>query len=454
MSTESTPTPPDDAPEISKLLEEVSPESLGEGLTRLEPSDQRRAISLLDSGQRQAVIETLAPEDAAEVIDRLPDTQAAEILEEMAAVNAAEIIDVLPPAAGSEILREMDEPERAAILGEFTDETEKQDIVDRLSLPPDSAGALMSERMLKVEATQNVRDALDLLSESAEGFSDSEVQYAYVTEQGRLVGVLPLRRLALGARTQTARDLMIPEPLSVRLETPLPELIDFFDGHGYLGVPVVDGGEILMGVLSRDAVREAQSESQAGDFLKASGIASGEELRSLPLGTRSFRRLCWLLPNILLNLLAASVIMFFQGTLQAVIVLAAFLPIVSDMSGCSGNQAVAVSIRELSLGILRPGYFLRIVVKEGLVGILNGTAVGIVLGTIAGFGTGQWLVGAVVGVALFLNTILSVLLGGLVPLLLKRLKVDPALASSPILTTCTDMCGFFLVLGLASVVLM
>jgi len=168
---------------------------------------------------------------------------------------------------------------------------------------------------------------------------------------------------------------------------------------------------------------------------------------------RCGRRLAWLGPNIVLNLIAASVIAMYEDTLQAVIALAVFLPIVSDMSGCSGNQAVAVSIRELTLGLIRPTEFMRIVWKEGFLGMFNGFVLGCLLGTIAAIWQDNVYLGLVVGGALFLNTMLSVLLGGCVPLFLKRLKVDPALASGPILTTCTDMCGFFLVLNLASLML-
>jgi magnesium transporter len=126
---------------------------------------------------------------------------------------------------------------------------------------------------------------------------------------------------------------------------------------------------------------------------------------------------------------------------------------VSDMSGCSGNQAVAVSIRELTLGIIQPRDYLRVIIKEGLLGITNGVVLGVVLGSIAVVWKGNLILGMVIGGALALNTILSVLLGGIIPLVLKKFKADPALASGPILTTCTDMCGFFLVLNLASLVI-
>ena len=173
----------------------------------------------------------------------------------------------------------------------------------------------------------------------------------------------------------------------------------------------------------------------------------------MPVRTRSLKRLSWLSINILLNLVAASVIAAHQDTLAAVITLAVFLPMISDMSGASGNQAVAVSIREMTLGLLRPYEYLRVVVKEGAVGILNGLVLGTLLGTLAVLWKGNLYLGLVVGGALALNTMIAVVLGGSIPLALRALKLDPALASGPILTTITDMCGFFMVLTFASLLL-
>jgi magnesium transporter len=154
-----------------------------------------------------------------------------------------------------------------------------------------------------------------------------------------------------------------------------------------------------------------------------------------------------------LNMIAASVIALYQDTLRAAIALAVFLPIISDMSGCSGNQAVAVSIRELSLGLIRPSEFLRVFSKEALLGLFNGLVLGLVLGAVAVLWKGNLQLGLVVGSALALNTLLSVVIGGSMPLLLKKLGADPALASMPLLTTITDMCGFFFVLSFASATL-
>lgn len=184
-----------------------------------------------------------------------------------------------------------------------------------------------------------------------------------------------------------------------------------------------------------------------------SGIIGGEEFRTMPLLSRSGRRLSWLTINIVLNLIAASVIAVYQDTLAAAITLAVFLPMVSDMSGCSGNQAVAVSMRELSLGLVRPGELFWVLAKEAKLGIINGLALGFLLGSIAYLWKGNIWLGLVVGGALGANTLVSVTFGGVLPLALKKLKLDPALVSSPLLTTITDMCGFFFVLSFAAAVL-
>lgn len=184
-----------------------------------------------------------------------------------------------------------------------------------------------------------------------------------------------------------------------------------------------------------------------------SGIIGGEEFRTMPLLSRSGRRLSWLSLNIILNIIAASVIALYRDTLAAAITLAVFLPMVSDMSGCSGNQAVAVSMRELSLGLVRPKELFWVLVKEVKIGIINGLVLGLMLGGVAYLWKGNPWLGLVVGGALAANTLISVSLGGMLPLGLKRLKLDPALVSGPLLTTVTDMCGFFLVLSFASAVL-
>jgi len=205
----------------------------------------------------------------------------------------------------------------------------------------------------------------------------------------------------------------------------------------------------LVGVVSRAAVDFAALERAEAESLKRQGVVV-DELRSMPLMLRSRRRLAWLSANIVLNIVAASVISAYEDILAAVIAIAVFLPMVSDMSGCSGNQAVAVTMRELSLGLVRPIDALRVWYKEVSIGVINGAVLGVLIGLVAWVWKGNPFLGLVIGLALGLNTILAVSIGGVVPLLLKRFGQDPAAASGPLLTTVTDVAGFFLVLSLAS----
>jgi magnesium transporter len=178
-----------------------------------------------------------------------------------------------------------------------------------------------------------------------------------------------------------------------------------------------------------------------------------EELRSMPFMERAQRRLSWLAIGLVLSLVTASVIAAFEHIIKEVIILAAFLPVVANLSGLSGNQAVAVSIRELTLGLIRPWEVVRVLLQELGVGAFNGLCLGGALGTIVGFWKGNIYLGFVVGGAMFLNSMIAVVLGGCVPLILKWAKHDPALASGPFVMTVSDACGFFITLGLASLML-
>jgi magnesium transporter len=299
-----------------------------------------------------------------------------------------------------------------------------------------------------------VAGVLQDLRVHAERYRDFVVQYVFVVSpSGELLGVLRLRDLLFARRDQPIRELMIPRPKSVRDTAPLDELRVFFEKNPFYGVPVTDEQGRLVGIVRRSAVNEALAARSDDAFLKTQGIVGGEELRTMPTLRRSRRRLAWLSINIVLNVLAASVIAMYQETIAAVIALAVFLPIISDMSGCSGNQAVAVSMRELTLGLVRPKELLRVWMKELSVGVINGAVLGLLIACVAWGWKGNPYLGLVVGAAMMLNTIIAVSIGGTVPLMLRLSGLDPALASGPILTTITDFCGFFLLLSLAGMLL-
>ena len=359
----------------------------------------------------------------------------------------------LPSDQQADLLGRIEESGAEAILGRMG--TVRATVARRLlSYEPDTAGGLMIAEYLAYPETGTVRDVVADLRAHGERYADYNVQYAYVTTpDGNLAGVLRVRDLLLAPESRPLRDIMIADPLRVPDTAAIEDLKRFFDEHALFGVPVTDADGRLAGVVRRAAVEEALRQRATRVYLAFSGLVGEEELRSMPVRVRSVRRLSWLSLNIVLNVIAASVIAAYQDTLTAVIALAVFLPIISDMSGCSGSQALAVSIRELTLGLIRPYEFLRVVTKEGMVGILNGIVLGFLVGGLAFVWKHNIFLSLVVGSALALNTLVAVVIGGLVPLGLKALRLDPALASGPILTTVTDMCGFFLVLSFASAVL-
>ncbi len=415
--------------------------------------DTARLVDRLPQDERTLLFELLTPAEAADVLEHVYYFQGADIIEALAPEAAADIIAELDSDDRADLMNELDAEDSDAILGRL-DEAMADETRRFMAFPEGTAGAIMYSEFVSFDAAMTVQAILDNIQANRENYIEYGIQYAYVlSSNGTLLGVLPVRNLLFARRSQTAREIMIPEPITVHAETPVPELEHLFEAHHFLGLPVVDNHGRLIGVVDREASTEALQEAATGDLLKFQGLMGKEELRSMPLGTRSRRRLSWLSINIVLNMISASVIAMHQDTLEAVIALAVFLPIISDMSGCSGNQAVAVSMRELSLELVSPKEFGRVFFKESAVGLLNGACLGLLIGAIAWVWQGNPFLGAVVGVALALNTTVAVCVGGLVPLLLKAFKQDPALASGPILTTVTDMCGFLLILGLASLCL-
>jgi len=439
--------------ELRRLIDQSDSEQLKAFLDGLPPVEVARAVSNLDDDHRGQLLAAVEPDLAATFMEQIPDAQAVDAIERLEPQVAADILHEMSSAGRADLLGDVDDPVAEAILDEMGSGEAAATRTLR-EYADDVAGGLMSLEYLAYRASQTVGDALADMRGNAETYRDFVVQYAFVTsDEGRLVGVLRLRDLVFAPPETPLREIMNTEPLTLSALAPLDEVRAFFDSNSLYGVPVVDAGGMLVGLIHRSAVGEALAERNESDFLKAQGIVGGEELRTMPLMQRSRRRLAWLSVNIVLNVIAASIIAFYQETLTAVIALAVFLPIISDMSGCSGNQAVAVSMRELSLGLLRPSEMMRVWLKEISIGWINGFALGSLVALLAWLWQGNAVLGLVVGGAMMLNTVIAVSIGGTVPLLLRRMGVDPALASGPILTTVTDMCGFFLLLSIAAATL-
>ncbi len=427
--------------EVTSFIETLSPPETARAISRLTGEEQHHLFSLLSPGDAADIMEDISEEQAADLVEGMSSQRAASIMEELASDHLVDVLNEVDEGTTQAILEQMD--------SEGADEARKL-----LEYSPDCAGGLMIAEYLAYNAESTIGDVIDDLQAKKGSYADFHVQYFYVVDDQKiLVGVLRVHDLVFPARDTRLKEVMIPNPLYIQDRAPLKELQIFFEEHHLFGVPVVSQHRRLLGVLLPTDVEEEVNKQKTKTFLRISGIVGGEEFRTMPIFSRSSRRLSWLSMNIVLNIVAASVIALYQDTLAAVITLAVFLPMVSDMSGCSGNQAVAVSMRELSLGLVRPGELFWVMAKEAKVGIINGIVLGILLGSIAYLWKSNIWLGVVVGGALAANTLVSVLLGGMLPLILKRLKLDPALVSSPLLTTVTDMCGFFFVLSFAAAVL-
>ncbi|MDH4107457.1 MAG: magnesium transporter [Gammaproteobacteria bacterium] len=427
----------EDGEKLSAFVADLPSAQIAQALLRLEQPDQAELLAAIE------------PSLAAEIITDIPEQPAVDLFESLTPEAAASIMRELDSDVQADLLREIDDDDASAILAQL-EPFELSEAQALAEFDPETAGGVMHTQLFSFSTRSTVRDVLNRLVSDEEDFERYRGQHPYVIDEiGRLVGVISLRNLLLSDRNRPLTAIMT-EPISVPTFASFEELAEIFDENEFLGLPVVDPEGVLVGAISRADLAEAVQDRSDIDQLRARGIIE-DELRSMPLMVRSKRRLAWLSLNIVLNIIAASVIAMYEDTLAAVIALAVFLPIVSDMSGCSGNQAVAVSLRELTLGVIEPEEYLRVWRKEAAVGLINGIALGILLGIAAWIWKGNPYLSLVVGSALALNTLVAVSIGGTVPLALRYFKVDPAVASGPILTTITDMVGFFLVLSLAAV---
>ncbi|MDF9795811.1 magnesium transporter [Catalinimonas alkaloidigena] len=438
---------------LKEIIELRDKQRLEEHIESISTAEMVHAMAHLDKEDQLRLLNLLSPDYSAYLFEEIPDAQASELIEKLSAEKAATIIQEMWSNDQADLISSLEKEDAEAILAKMSPE-EAEEVRRLARYADDTAGGLMITEFLVFPESDKVSDVIEDMNEHAEEYSDYNVQYCYVKSvKNKLIGVLRLRDLLLSPPRTPIRNIMLKNILSVPADQKLDQLLDFFEEHDFVGVPVTDYHEQLVGVVLRKDVLEAAADRSDAELMRTRGIVGGEELRSMPLFLRSRRRLSWLSVNIVLNVIAASVIAIYQDTLSSVIALAVFLPIISDMSGCSGNQAVAVSMRELSLNILKPNEIIRVVWQELSVGIINGIVLGVLIGIAAWIWKGNPYLGIVVGGALALNTLVAVGLGGAIPLFLKRIGMDPALASSPILTTVTDMFGFFLVLSLASVML-
>ena len=438
---------------IEELIRAGDAAALQAFIEQLPAADVTRAVARLDDTNQADLLTILHPEAAADLLEDLSDAQGADIIEELPAEHAAAIVEELDSDHRADILGELHTQDAHAILEQMAPD-EAADARLLMRYDAHTAGGLMITEYLLYPSSLTVGNVLDDMREHADAYSDYSVQYAYVkNERGCLVGVLPLRDLVLSRASRPIQEVMIPSPISVVVDTDLERLEAMFDQYQFAAFPVIDREGAMVGVVQRSDAEEAVTDRAERVFMRWSGIFGADEHRNLPLFNRSVGRLWWLTINLILSFVSASIILMFQPTLEGLVILAAVLPVLANVSGCSGNQAVAVSIREMTLGIINPRDLVRVISKEVSVGLVNGSVLGVLLGGAVFLWQRDLRLAGVVAIAMALNIPVSVILGGCTPLAMRRLGIDPAVAS-PILTTFVDMCGFLAVLGLATLFLM
>ena len=409
----------------------------------------------MDSGNRQLLSDAQRTMALSEELHGLPPPEAAERLRREPDELAGRALALLNPAEAVDVLDHVPPERRALIIAAAPGGRGEQWRID-LQYPETSVGRLMEAPLAVYGTDTTVRDAIESLRELVQ---KAFITYIFVTDSGgRLVGVLAFRELLFAKSDQRLADIMLKDPFSLKPDMPLVDAMRTVVTRHYPAYPVTDDSGRLVGMVRGQSLFERQAyeiSAQAGSMV---GVEKEERVATHLMRAFRFRH-PWLQLNLLTAFVAAAVVGIFQDTIDRIVVLAAFLPVLAGQSGNSGCQALAVTLRGLTLGELRALSPRKLVFKEACLGLLNGGVVGIVAGAAMWFyarsqGTGHAvMLGVIVWVAMTAACAISGISGALVPLTLKRLGADPATASSIFLTTLTDVASMGIMLGLATLLI-
>jgi magnesium transporter len=413
---------PADAAELINVVERFE---IANRVFRALPADVApRVLSLVSPLVRERIAQDLS-------IDRLR-----QILGELDSDDAADLLGSVPKERAQSILEGLPGPLSARIQ-------------QLLRYPADTAGGLMQSEYAAVLQGATVEEAIEIVRSLAEAVPD--IHNVFVVDQRfHLLGVLPLARLILAREGQTVDAVMDPQVVSVTVDTDQEEVARLFRKYDLLSLPLTDPRGALLGRITVDDVVDVLEEEANEDFAKLSGLGQEEPVFDSPMRTIR-RRLPWLGLNLVTTSVSASVIGLFQGTIESTTIAAALMTIVAAQGGNAGVQTLTVMVRGLALGQVSLAHARPILVKELTVAGGNGMALGLTAGTGAYLLHGQRLLAVVLGLALLVNYLVAALVASVIPLALRWLRADPAVASSVFVTACTDICGFFSFLGLLTI---
>jgi magnesium transporter len=425
------------APRLDDLVRETHPADLAHALHDLPEPDQIRLLRLLGRDQAGAVLHELDDTTRAALVQGLDSTELSGILDRMPIDNAAAVIEDLPDERMEKVL-------------ELLPEAKAEEVQELLEYGEQTAGRIMSPRVVAINEDATVAEAISHIRETASG---EQQFYLYVLDHHEhLVGVVPFRRLLTAQPTTPVKAIATGDVIRVTADTDQEAVAQVVTKYRLVAIPVVDGIGRLLGTITVDDILDIVQAEATEDIQRLGGVAGDETVFDAPR-TVFRRRVVWLLINLGTAILAASVIGLFEGSIQTLAALAVFMPIVASMGGIGTTQTSTVVIRGLALGEMRAAHVHRVLRKELCLAATTSFANAAAMMVIAYLWKRQFLLSVILGAALVLNMLVAAVVGVVIPVALKVFRIDPAIASSVIITTFTDVFGFFSFLGLATLLM-
>jgi len=425
---------------LLNLLQKQHPADLGQIFGELHDSERQAAFAVLVERQPKLAMEgvsELGPERGALLLAGKSAEDIVKLVQEIASDDAAALVDYLPEELSHEVL-------------ELMRRRESGQVESLLDYAEQTAGRIMNPNVFALNEDLTVAEAVTALQSA---INVEMVFYLYVVDARRhLVGVTSLRRLLLVSPETPLKRIMTPDVFSVRVDTDQEEAARLVASYNLLAIPVVDEENKIAGVITVDDVIDVLKDEATEDLYRLSGL-SGDERIETPAFEALKKRLPWLGINLGTAFLAASVVAAFEHTISQATALAVFMPIVAGMGGNAATQTLTVIVRGIALGELSWANARKALFKEGAIGLGNGVVLGVVAALVAWAMKGNPVLGLLLGMSMVCNMFVASTVGTLVPLGLKAIKVDPALASSVFITTFTDVVGFASFLGLATIFL-
>ncbi len=422
--------------ETRYLLESLRPQEIANLLSSSPPKMRRVLWELLDEEEENQALQYLGEDVRAGFLESMDTAQLVAAADELDTDDFADILQQLPATLSREVLAAMDAKDRARVEAV-------------LSYPEDSAGGLMNTDTITVQARHSVELVLRYLR-LRKDLPDPLDALIVVNKQDEYLGVLPVSRLLAADPSVTVREIMDTDAAAIHVDMSDSEVARIFTDQDLVSAPVVDSEGRLLGRITIDDVVDV-IRADAEEALLAPAGLDLEEDTFAPILTTVRRRALWLGINLLTAFLASAVINIFEETIAKVVALAVLMPIVASMGGIAGTQTLTLVIRGIALGHIGRANLTYLLNREFLVAALNGLLLAAVVAAAAAFAFHDLILGGVIAVAMVVNLIIAGVAGALLPAVLRSLDIDPALAGGVVLTTITDVAGFFVFLGLATI---